>query len=587
MSRYHLIALVLVSILLFPACGGDDDPAAPPGPVDVDSYLEGLPTWDEFSPQLAAVGEPVDEVTGPTEAAIDQSGDEIYVCRTTPCSIVSTPDAIVTMDPSSEILYLGALIQGRTYLGGLAAMEELPIRQRAPLVISTDLLIPDNSRTVADPTLATVTQAVGEMISGAHESDFPDGSVLSWNMRECHELEQSMLNMGMSISYMGASVRADLRLEESVETHTIMATFRERMFTTSVVLPQTPAEFFSDEFTQEILNAQIALDRIGPDNLPVYVSNIVWGRIMIFTMTSTYSRSEMEAAISASYDGIVSGEVNAEYLDILSSEETTIKMVAVGGESSHALEAIRTGNLDDYFASEAALTSAEPLSYTLRNLADNSVALVSETTTYDIVECSTDIVAYHDDYDQWHNAVLALPGGEVEIYTLEAANIAVADEMGWTPGSNNIAVPALLTFPAASTGLPLGFALESMNATFTWNDTEFSGGYFPMLSPGDVDNAENDDFQITVTDVDAPRQVLAVGIRVGDNDANSGENLRVYGENDLLLAEFTSGLPNSGGFVFMGVVAAVPIYRFAFDEHAGGDDICITEPCFGLTGDTD
>lgn len=585
MSRTLLVLLALAAVLLIPACGDDDDPASPPATADIDAYLKDLPEWDEFSPQLADVGDPVIEETGPTEATLDTSGDQIYVCRTTPCSITSTPDAIVTMDPNSEILYLGALIQGSTYLGGLAAMEELPIRQRAPLAISTDLLIADNTRTVQNPTLATVTQAVGEMISGAHESDFPDGSVLSYSMRECYSLEQSMLEIGMSLSYMGANVRADLGFNQTTETHTIMATFRQRMFTTSVVLPQTPGEFFSDAFTQEILDEQIALGRVGPDNPPVYVSNIVWGRIMVFTMTSTYSRSEMEAAISASYEGIVSGSVDAHYLDILSSEETTIKMVAVGGEASHALDAIRTGNLDDYFATEAALTSAEPLSYTLRNLADNSVALVSETTEYDMVECSTEIVVHYNDFDLWRNAVLALPGGEVQTQYTTSAELVDADQVGSPPGNNNW-LSGTFTFPGASTGLDLDFVLVSEGYdAWVYNDDEFSSGYYPLLSPGDADNGENDDFSVTITNTASPREVLAVGIQVGNNGVGPGENLRVYGESNLLLAAFTEGLPSSEGWVFMGVVSAVPITRIYYDEDSGGDDIFVRDTYFGLTGE--
>ena len=35
------------------------------------------------------------------------------------------------------------------------------------------------------------------------------------------------------------------------------------------------------------------------------------------------------------------------------------------------------------------LQQARPLSYTVRNLADNSVATVSETTVYNLKECST------------------------------------------------------------------------------------------------------------------------------------------------------------------------------------------------------
>lgn len=586
MKNRILMTLMLAGTLLAMSCGGDD-PTDPSSPADdVDNYLRALPAWSEFSPQLAPVGEPVDVVTGPTEATLDTSGDEILVCRTTPCSLTSTPDAIVTMNPNSEILYLGSLIQGRTYLGGLGAMEELPIRQRAPLTISIDLLYPDNTRTVADPTLASVSQAVGELISGAHNAGHQAGSAVSYNKQECYSLRQSMLDMGLSASYMGASVSMELQYEQTARQQTIMATFRQRMFTTSMVLPQTPSALFSDQFTQEQLEAQIALGRIGPDNLPVYVSNIVWGRIMIFTMTSTYSASEMMAAIEASYQGIAGGGVSGQYLAILQSEETTINIVTVGGEASHALDAIRTGNLDDYFAADAALTSAAPLSYTLRNLADNSVALVSETTDYDRAECSADIVAYYDDYDLWRNAVLSLPGGEVCSQTLAASEMVDADEVISPPGGNAW-MTEVLTFPGASTGLPLDFYLESPNYGFTWNDDEMSSGYYPMLSVGDADNGENDDFSVNVTAVEAPRKVLAVGIRVGDNGVEATESLRIYGEYDRMLAEFTTGLPNGTGYRFMGVVAAVPITRFFFDEGSGGDDICITEPCFGTTNPGD
>ncbi len=583
MSR--LSWLMLAVLVLVPACGDDDDPAAPPQTSGIDDYLKDLPQWGEFSPQLAEVGQPEEEVTGPTEAALETDGGQLFVCRTTPCSITSTPDAIVTMNPNSEILYLGSLIQGASYLGGLAAMEELPIRQRAPLTVSIDLLFPDNTRTVADPTLASVNQAVGELISGAHQAGHTAGSALSYNKRECFSLEQSMLCMGMSVSYLGASVRSELSYQQSVEQHTIMATFRQRMFTTSVVLPQTPGEFFSESFTRQDLDEQISRGRIGPDNLPVYVSNIVWGRIMVFTMTSTYTASEMEAAINASYDGIVSGSVDAQYLDILNSEETTINLVAVGGEASHALDAIRSGNLDDYFASDAALTSAAPLSYTLRNLADNTIALVSETTAYDMVECSPDIVAYHDDFDLWRNAVLDLPAGEVQVQYTTSAELVDADEVATPPGGNTW-LPGTLTFPAASTGLDLSFVLTSLGYdALTYNDDEISSSLYPLLSPGDADNGENDDFAVTITDVASPRRVLAVGIFVGHNGFTEGENLRVYGESDLLLAEFTSGLPDNAGWVFMGAIAAVPITRFVFDEDAGGDDLVIRHPSFGLTGE--
>jgi hypothetical protein len=162
------------------------------------------------------------------------------------------------------------------------------------------------------------------------------------------------------------------------------------MFTTSVVLPQRPREFFSADFTQADLDAQAKLDRIGSDNLPTFISNIVWGRLMMLTMTSTNSVEEMRAALSASYESVGgnggSGNVSAEDLRVL--EESEIQVVTVGGDAESALALLRSGNLGDFFASNSPLTAARPISYTVRNLADNTIAKVSETTRYNIRECS-------------------------------------------------------------------------------------------------------------------------------------------------------------------------------------------------------
>jgi len=59
----------------------------------------------------------------------------------------------------------------------------------------------------------------------------------------------------------------------------------------------------------------------------------------------------------------------------------------VGGNADDALALIRSNNLGDYFTTDAPLTTARPISYTVRNLADNSIASVSETTNYNLEQC--------------------------------------------------------------------------------------------------------------------------------------------------------------------------------------------------------
>jgi len=557
-------------------CSSDDDPVTPVT-QNVNAYLAALPSWEEFSPKMqsidGALGYPVGEV--------HWEDGQLYVCSMTSCSITETPEAIATFDPSTEILWLGSLIQGKTYLGGLAAMEELPIRQRDPLTIALQLINEDVHRTVDDPTMATVNQAIGELVTSAENSGYEPSSTMSFEKKDCYSLEQGMLKMGMSVSYMGASVSTQLEMNQTFEQQSVVAFFRQRMFTVSLVLPQTPGEFFSRDFTVGDMKAQEDLGRIGPGNLPTFVSSITYGRILVMTMTSTYSETEMKAALQASYDGIVdvSGEVSTEQLEIL--RNSTINIVAVGGEEGNARDLIRTGDLGAYFMNDVALTSAVPISYTIRNLANNSLAQVSETTDYEILECSTDAVAYYGDYDLWHNAVLQLPNGEDLVQGVGADEITDASQIATTPVGNT-SLGKNLTFPGIATGLPLDFDFHTPKCEMVYNDQEFSASYYPCLSIGDVDNCDDDDFEVTVTRIDQGYTVQAMGIWVGDSKREDGESLRVYGENDLFLQEFTGGVLPHGGIQFMGVVSAVPLTRFYFDEHSGGDDICTKDFHFGV-----
>ena len=575
--RYPILTTVtiLAALLVF-GCSSDEDPVTPVT-QDVDAYLAALPSWEVFSPKMQSS----DQALGYPVGEIHWDGGQLYVCSMTPCSITETPEAIATFDPSTEILWLGSLIQGRTYLGGLAAMEELPIRQRAPLTISIQLINEDVHRTVDDPTMATVNQAIGQLVTSAENSPYKPSSTMSFEKKNCYSLEQGMLKMGMSASYMGASVSTQLEMNQTVEQQSLVAFFRQRMFTVSLVLPQTPGEFFSSDFTVDDMKAQEALGRIGLDNLPTFVSSITYGRILVMTMTSIYSETEMKAALQASYNGIVdvSAEVSAEQLEIL--HNSTINIVAVGGEEENARNLIRTGNLGDYFMNDVALTSAVPISYTLRNLANNSLAQVSETTDYEILKCSTDAAAYFGDYDLWHNAVLQLPNGEDLSQGLGADEITDATQVATTP-EGNTPLGWNLTFPGMTTGLPLDFDFHTPYSEMVYNDQEFHWSFYPCLSIGDVDNWDNDDFEVTVTRVDPGYSVQAMGIWVGDNRRESGESLRVYGENDLFLQEFTGGVMPHGDLVFMGLVSAVPLTRFYFDEHGGDDDIFTKDFHFGV-----
>jgi hypothetical protein len=375
---------LLGSVALLAALNGCGDDMSGPESSDVNGYVQSLPAWTDFAPNAPAANEATGDESDPVIFTV---GPTEYTCTTTPYSLTQTPDKITVFNPDAEIMWLGALLQGKGHRDGLGSLAELPIRQRGPLRIFIDLLSEANGITVENPDAQSVASAIGGLIEQASLAGHLAGSNTSFDMKQTHSLRQASLELGVSARYMGTTVESELSYQEELEENTLTAYFVQRMFTTSMVLPQTPGAMFSDSFTRGDLQTQIDAKAIGPDNLPTYISSVVWGRMLMVTMTSTHSFQEMEAALTATNDAIGSGSISAQDQQVL--DESTFKISTVGGNDEGVENLIRTGQLGSYFDADLALTQARPLSYTVRNLGDNSIATVSETTNYNLKQCST------------------------------------------------------------------------------------------------------------------------------------------------------------------------------------------------------
>ncbi len=369
---------------------------------NVDEFLEDLPSWSEFSPLELSQGP---DSTGPTERLPDETvdvkeydedgnviiiPDVTYMCTSTPYTLKDNPEQIVMYSPDVELLWPGALIQGKSYKDGLGSLLGLIIRERTSIKVSIPSLANnDNFREVANPDQAEVSQAIGSMIGNATAQGLSTPSTITFKMESFYSEQEYALSVGLSGRYLGFSASATGDFSRNASETTITAHFYQKMFEVVVAPPQTPGAFFSEAFTEEKLQEQVNLGRIGADNIPVYVSNVVYGRMMMFSFTSSASETDIRATLSAAYNSIggdVNANLSAKQRSILS--EAKIAVTSLGGDAEATIAVIRSGNWADYFTDNVPLTSAAPLSYTYRSLTDGSIAKVTETTEFNITECT-------------------------------------------------------------------------------------------------------------------------------------------------------------------------------------------------------
>ncbi len=400
-SARRMVVPALAITILLAACS--DSAGTGPGQTsrDVGEYLTSLPGWTAFAPPqpdqapaaagpaVALAEDTVDVRRVEDDGTVSVIPDVVYACTETPYSVTTNPTQIVMYSPDAEILWPGSLIQGRSHRDGLGALLGLTIAERTPIRVSIPAVpSADNFREVENPDQAAVAAAIGEIRGNATTANLSTPSTITFEKTVTHSEKQLALSLRISGRYLGFSAKASADFSRNGSETTVTAQFYQKMFEVVVAPPQTPGAFFSSAFTKDKLDQQIALGRMGPDNIPVYVSTVVYGRMMMVSITSSATEQEISGALEASYNAVAgSGSLSLTAKQRTLLQESRISVTSLGGDAEATLAMIRTGDLSQYFTQNAPLSSAAPLSYTFRNLSDGSIASVTEATEYNLKTC--------------------------------------------------------------------------------------------------------------------------------------------------------------------------------------------------------
>lgn len=184
-------------------------------------------------------------------------------------------------------------------------------------------------------------------------------------------------------------------------------------------------------------------------------------------------------------------------------------------------------------------------------------------------------ITVYSDLSSWQ---AAFSSGFVEFET-SSANMALANEVGGAPG-NNVDIGSTLTFDDSNTSLGFEFTVFDPNSGgFTFNDDEGGAGdavwESGTLSPGDINNGENDDFEVS-----ANTPLYGFYLDFIDYEVGAGESFTLFnGVSTVATITAPSDLPTDQPNVrqFWGVVSTDPFDRVVYDENSDGDDIGIAD----------
>ena len=367
---WGLMALVLVPIQI--SCSSEDPVV--PGALD-----------RNFDAAIAVGGEfeTVEESREVTEdTVVDVVGEEEFFCTTKRYSITEAPDDFTLFNPNAEIIWPGNLLQGSTLIN--ATPSPIPVRRGPGTIVMTILNGSSGvSKSLPEIDLASVSNAMNQIVS-----DSPDTlpARFQFSYEEVHSWEHLALSLDVSVSYLTNSLSTSLGFSTDREYHRYVVQLYQTFFDMAFQIPTTTAQFFHPEETADNLARFIQ-----PGNPPAFVSQVTFGRIFYLLIESTSTATEMDASISASFNGgVVGGSLDAGATYVSELDNVKIKAFALGGNQGDALQAITSNfeSLKSFLASGGQIRTGVPLSYVARSLAHpDQIVNMAVAADYDVVNC--------------------------------------------------------------------------------------------------------------------------------------------------------------------------------------------------------
>ncbi len=354
-----------------------------------------LQAWSDFAPKANPEedegSEVIDESVNPIVEILEDEDGKLKTCTTEEVDFFKTPAEYVMFSPPTDVLWPGALVQGKSLRDGTTAGQILPLNidQRTTIDVSIPACAISNNFRNVQPTLANVNSAVASILAEA-EAEGANCLQASGNLEveTFRNEKQRALKAGMSGKYFGFSASASGSSDKTKTENSVAAVFRESLYTVQVQAPQTPEGWFSDDFTQAEYERQVELGRMGNDNLPAYVATITYGRILTSTLTSTHSEADMQFAMEFKYQNpasSVSGDAATRSKEI--RQDSKMSIAYKGGSAEATAAMLKSEDWTQYFGIPATATDAVPISFQIKSISDDLPAVTQELTSYERVTC--------------------------------------------------------------------------------------------------------------------------------------------------------------------------------------------------------
>jgi hypothetical protein len=301
--------------------------------------------------------------------------------------------------PVADVIYPGALVQGRSVMSGRIA--PIPLKRTAgTITVTTDLAGASRrsaSREVGEVSLAAIQDARTELLRDLNPSD--SATAIQYVSTQARTLEHGLLNLG--VDYKSASFDANLKvgLDAGLKTNTAIVNFQEIFYTVVFTPPATATPFFDPRVRlSDVKGYAEVSNAYGEPNPPAYISQVDYGRSLTVIITGSESWTKLTAALTAKMKA-GSVAIDGSYEKTIS--ESQVRVLSSGGQSAVTIKLLDDPlkQLPAYLAAGGAYTPnnpGHPLRYSVRYADTRDVFTVALSATFDEIADVTGASAQTD-----------------------------------------------------------------------------------------------------------------------------------------------------------------------------------------------
>lgn len=300
---------------------------------------------------------------------------------------------MVGSDGTVGKIYPGSIIQGGRFQAGEFVEVTIPKAGGRLFLtgLSLDGAVVGQEITVPEYTAGQVDSAITAYLAGIGSGVQATTANFGLFIEETNSNEELYFHMGLDARFGLNQVETQLNIEESRTGSLVTMQFTQIYYSVFINTPETMFSLFRDG-----ADARDPEDQIGPDNPPLYVSRVDYGRQIFFRAESTASTKDVKAILQAAVQKTPFNSIQLESGLSASEvmEKTKIDYVVRGGSAQIALQ-----NAPDY---EGVLNAIEEgaewslenpaalVGYELNYLADRRPAVMAFAADFVRKSCALD-----------------------------------------------------------------------------------------------------------------------------------------------------------------------------------------------------